>query len=165
MLCALALIRFPNWVRRHGSQELANSSRWINGMLTGRLLFIYFSGRISKNVEKVTRKEAIFSESIPFFPYNFKWLSVLNRIQHPYSQICGIAHQLVLVFPVYTRSRVLTDNQSPRGNLNNGLSTASSEWSFLWNHPSSDCFELNEWLKFWTTWPAWMLQNECIHVL
>jgi hypothetical protein len=33
-------------------------------MLTGRLLLIRLSGRISKNVERVTRKEAIFSESI-----------------------------------------------------------------------------------------------------
>jgi hypothetical protein len=75
MLCALALTRFPNWARGYGSQELANSSRWINDMLTGRLLFVRLSGRISKNVERLTRKEAIFSESIPIgaiVPYRLK---------------------------------------------------------------------------------------------
>jgi hypothetical protein len=65
MLCVLDLARFPNWARRYGSQELANDSRRINGMLTGKLLLIRLSGRISKNVERVTRKEVIFSESIP----------------------------------------------------------------------------------------------------
>jgi hypothetical protein len=34
-------------------------------MLTRRLLVIRLLGRISKNVERVTRKEAIFSDSIP----------------------------------------------------------------------------------------------------
>jgi hypothetical protein len=75
MLCALALTQFPNWARRYGSQELANSSRQINGMLTGKLFLIRLSGRISKNVERVTRNEAIFSESIPIgviVPYHLK---------------------------------------------------------------------------------------------
>jgi hypothetical protein len=78
MLCALALTRFPNWARRYESQELANSSRWINGMPTGRLLLIRLSGRISKNVEIVTRKEAIFSAPIAvdaIVPYH---LTTLN---------------------------------------------------------------------------------------
>jgi hypothetical protein len=73
MLCALALTRFPNWARRSGSQELAKSSRRINGMLTGRLLLIHLSGRISKNVERVTRKEVRLSESIRIIPYHLKW--------------------------------------------------------------------------------------------
>jgi hypothetical protein len=64
MIYALALTRSPNWARRYESQELANSSRRINGMLTRRLLLIRLSGRILKNVERVTRKEALFSESI-----------------------------------------------------------------------------------------------------
>jgi hypothetical protein len=48
MLYTLALTRLPNWARRYESQELANSSRRINGMLTGKLLLIRLSGRISK---------------------------------------------------------------------------------------------------------------------
>jgi hypothetical protein len=42
------LTRFPNWVQMSGSQELANNSRLINGILTGNLLFIRLSSRISK---------------------------------------------------------------------------------------------------------------------
>jgi hypothetical protein len=34
-------------------------------MLTGRLLLIRLSGQISKNIERATGKEAIFSERIP----------------------------------------------------------------------------------------------------
>jgi hypothetical protein len=64
MLCALALTRFPNWVRRYGSQELANSPRRINGILTGRQLLIHLSVRISKNVERVTGKEYFQSLSL-----------------------------------------------------------------------------------------------------
>jgi hypothetical protein len=85
MICALALTRFPNWARMYGSQELANSSRRINGILTERLLFIRLSCRISKNVEGGTRRDAIFSESISIgaiisyhlkWPYHLQWLSV-----------------------------------------------------------------------------------------
>jgi hypothetical protein len=75
MLGALALTRFPNRAGRFTSQELANSSRRINGMPAGRLLIIRLSGRISRNVERLTRKEAISSESIPIgaiVPYHLQ---------------------------------------------------------------------------------------------
>jgi hypothetical protein len=60
MLCVLALTRFPNWTRMYGSQELANSSRRINGMLTGRLLLIRLSGRISKMLKGWPEKRQYF---------------------------------------------------------------------------------------------------------
>jgi hypothetical protein len=75
MLCALALTPFSNWARRYWSQELTNSSRRINGIPTGRLLLIRLSSRISKNVERVTRKAVTFSESVPIgaiVPYHLK---------------------------------------------------------------------------------------------
>jgi hypothetical protein len=60
MLYALALTRFPNWARMYESQELVNNSRWINGVLTGRLLFIRLSGRISKMSKGLPEKTQYF---------------------------------------------------------------------------------------------------------
>jgi hypothetical protein len=69
--------------RRYRSQELAKSSRRINDILTGKILLIHLSGRISKNVERVTRKEATLSDYMPIgaiVPYHLKWLSTMAQV-------------------------------------------------------------------------------------